>query len=225
MGWSKPHPTLPLPYAIPKNLILINRISNISRKFLGGNENGKKIFKYYVYTLADPREPENIRYIGLTVNPKHRLTNHCRRQRGKSRYLKWKNKIIKDGVKPIMKIIGGTNTDLFPINIIEVAYIKLYRSLGFDLVNTSAGGGRGAIKYKTDEERREARRKAQQKKDQRNHKNAEYRARKKERDKIRRQSEKWKSYEAERRKTPERQQYQQDARLKRKLNAETTDSA
>jgi hypothetical protein len=117
----------------------------------------ERIFKNYLYTLADPREPENIRYIGQTVDPKQRLYNHQRRQRGKSHYFRWKNKIIKDGVKPVMKIIGGTNTELLSINVIEVSYIKLYRSLGYDLVNTSIGGKGGCRKYATEEEKIAAR--------------------------------------------------------------------
>jgi len=61
----------------------------------------------FIYALFDPREPDVVRYIGKTTNPESRWNAHIRN----SKHLKchrssWIVSLLKNGVKPIMKIIA-----------------------------------------------------------------------------------------------------------------------
>lgn len=66
----------------------------------------------YIYALVDPREPEEIRYIGKTEAPHKRLIGHLREARMRLGYKNWWIKNLqRDGVLPILR----------PLRIVPVA--------------------------------------------------------------------------------------------------------
>jgi hypothetical protein len=115
-----------------------------------------KELTFYIYLLADPRTPEEIRYVGQTVDLNRRLQEHSRNQTGKSHRTHWLNKLHNEGVKPVMIVLNESRRET-SIDDMEIVYIKFFRDLGYDLVNTSIGGRVGNRKYLTEEERSSAR--------------------------------------------------------------------
>lgn len=94
---------------------------------------------WYIYVLYDPREPEVIRYVGWTTNPKRRLVAHIREAKVNKTYCqRWKQSLLKVGVVPEMKVMesgfGSTYKDA------EVRWISYYRDLGSKLTNLTDGG-------------------------------------------------------------------------------------
>lgn len=57
----------------------------------------------YVYELIDPRTNE-IRYIGQTVNPELRVSQHKNDHSGRC-YRLWLNELLSEGYEPIIKLI------------------------------------------------------------------------------------------------------------------------
>jgi hypothetical protein len=107
---------------------------------------------FYIYLLADSRIPEEIRYVGQTIDPKKRIYDHCEKQRGKSHRACWLNKLRNEGVKPVMIILNESHVE-HNISDMEIVYIRFFRDMGYDLVNTAIGGRVGNRKYYTEEER------------------------------------------------------------------------
>lgn len=68
-----------------------------------------KIVKIYV--LFDPRKPEEIRYVGKTVQQlKRRLSTHicdARNKRYKHHNCNWIQSLLKEGVEPIIEEIDS----------------------------------------------------------------------------------------------------------------------
>lgn len=66
---------------------------------------------YYIYVLIDPRNGE-VRYVGRTQVPKHRLHGHIldgrktRGSRGPIKKVKWLRSIIADNKLPVMEIVA-----------------------------------------------------------------------------------------------------------------------
>lgn len=101
-----------------------------------------------VYVLIDPRNGQ-VRYVGVTSNPKQRLRDHIRTaKKEKHHRATWINSLLSEGLTPVMDIIDETNNEEWQQ--CEIAWIAHYRGLGYDLVNATDGGEgtRGCIPSK-----------------------------------------------------------------------------
>ncbi len=99
-----------------------------------------------IYTLTCP-DTLLVRYVGKTFNPKDRFfRHHSIDNREKSKRALWVNGLISKNKKPIIDIID--DCDEFNWCEKEIAYIKLYKSIGAKLLNMSSGGEQGALNYK-----------------------------------------------------------------------------
>lgn len=99
-----------------------------------------------IYTLTCP-ETNMVRYVGKTFNPKRRFYDHCSiSTKEKTRKAIWVRSLIKKNKKPIIDIID--NCDEFNWEEKEKGYIKLYKSIGANLLNHTKGGEQGALNYK-----------------------------------------------------------------------------
>jgi hypothetical protein len=99
-----------------------------------------------IYTLTCP-ETNLVRYVGKTFNPKRRFYDHCSiSTKDKSRKAVWVRSLIKKNKKPIINVIDSC--DEFNWEEKEIAYIKLYKSVGARLLNHSNGGGQDSLNYK-----------------------------------------------------------------------------
>ena len=93
----------------------------------------------YIYRLIDPIT-KCVVYIGKTKNLKKRFGDHKRLRKNKyeTRLEVWKNNLIKSGYFPIMEIITECNE--FNANELERFYIKSYREMGINILNSTDGG-------------------------------------------------------------------------------------
>lgn len=106
----------------------------------------------YVYVLTDPRYPSDVRYVGITNNPKQRLKDHIQKsKRGKTHKASWIKSLLNDGLKPAMTTIDETDEDNWQQ--CEIAWIAYYREMGCDLVN-GTDGGEGCINPSEDTRKR-----------------------------------------------------------------------
>lgn len=89
--------------------------------------------KEYIYTLIDPRN-EQVIYVGRSTNPKHRLLEHvgeCTKTSSKKDlYLRG---LLLLGIIPELFIVDEFYTEKA---FWEVFYIQLFKSWGYDLINT-----------------------------------------------------------------------------------------
>lgn len=97
--------------------------------------------KVNIYELIDPRS--NLpRYIGRTAgNIKTRLSNHITEAKSKTSYshrVNWLNELLDLNLIPIVNLIAVVDKEEW--DIWEKFYIKLYKDLGYSLVNGSEGG-------------------------------------------------------------------------------------
>jgi hypothetical protein len=61
-----------------------------------------------IYSLSDPRDPENIRYIGQTTKElKHRLSVHLSPKSliSKTHKNNWLNLLLEQNIKPIINLV------------------------------------------------------------------------------------------------------------------------
>jgi len=94
--------------------------------------------KCFIYVLKNPIN-NKIRYVGKSRNLKQRFKNHINKCRDKNTHKRnWINKLIKDGLKPIMEMIEETNNDNWKER--EKYWIKYYTDKGCKLVNHTEGG-------------------------------------------------------------------------------------
>lgn len=107
---------------------------------------------YKIYKLIDPISLE-IRYIGRTKETlKRRLSKHVRDSKiQKSHKSNWVQFLLKNNLKPLIEIIEADIKNLEEANKLEMYYIKLYKEEGYNLTNSTDGGG-GAIGFKHSEE-------------------------------------------------------------------------
>ena len=111
----------------------------------------------YIYGLKDPRD-EKIRYIGKTSHPKERLGHHIQVKYNNHKS-NWIQSLLQIGLTPSMEII-----DEVPISeweFWEKHYMKLFKSFGADLVNSTEGGRGGKDNHNPSELTRERMRIAQ----------------------------------------------------------------
>lgn len=107
-----------------------------------------------IYGLVCPNSKQ-IRYIGVTrYSLEKRLNEHLRENKSKTYKQKWIKSLLNKGLKPCIVLICLTDE----VNWIETEkfYIKLFKTNGFNLTNTSEGGeGGGSKGYKHTEEWKE----------------------------------------------------------------------
>lgn len=94
-----------------------------------------------IYGLSSSESPDNIRYIGKTINKlKNRLQRHLSDYKHENTYKsRWIKKEIKKGNKIIIKEIFLVPFDEDWAKW-EIHYISEYKNLGYKLTNTTTGG-------------------------------------------------------------------------------------
>ena len=103
---------------------------------------------YYLYILKDPNTYE-VRYVGMTRNPKTRLAVHIRSAKYHTCNPKetWIHGLILNGQKPIMEVIETCQLGTWEVR--ERFWIDFYKQEGYDLTNWASGGyGQGDSKPK-----------------------------------------------------------------------------
>jgi len=94
----------------------------------------------YIYSLSDPRCPDNIRYIGkTTMNFDKRLKYHIEDSKKLGTHKRyWIQSLLKQNINPIIEQI-----DIVPNKewqFWEIHYISLLKHWGFNLTNSTDGG-------------------------------------------------------------------------------------
>lgn len=100
----------------------------------------KRADTWFVYALVDSRAHNEIRYIGITNNPRSRLTLHLSQsQREGWKKSRWVGSVISSGGDVWMRVIasGLSQEDAMAT---EVQLIAEYRALGARLMNLTDGG-------------------------------------------------------------------------------------
>lgn len=96
---------------------------------------------WFIYTLEDPRYPGVIRYLGWTVDPGKRLQGHlagAKSGRDKTRCGVWKRSLLREGLKPVLKIVETGSGEGWPA--VEIRWIADLRNEGQPLLNHTEGG-------------------------------------------------------------------------------------
>jgi hypothetical protein len=94
--------------------------------------------KTYIYTLSDPTT-NKIRYVGKTVNPKRRLSQHVQDAKyfpNRTRTLNWIKSLLLKNIKPIMTVIEECENNWGEREIYWIDYYKKE----YDLCNHHKGG-------------------------------------------------------------------------------------
>lgn len=112
---------------------------------------------YFIYSLVDPRYPNDIKYIGYTNNLTRRLYGHiynAKRFIGNGNLKQnWIRMLLNNNIKPLIQQIDVAST-IDDAKIKEIEYIEKYKSDGFNLKNGTIGGdGRSNIGPMSDEEK------------------------------------------------------------------------
>lgn len=92
----------------------------------------------YIYSLSDPRTPDNIRYIGKSENPDERLRKGHLYEKSNNHKDNWVQSLRKEGLKPKVELIDKVS--VIEWQFWEKHYISLFRSWEFDLTNGTDGG-------------------------------------------------------------------------------------
>lgn len=94
-----------------------------------------------IYTLSDPRYPDNIRYVGQTIKElKHRLSVHLSPTSliSKTHKNNWIKSLLDDNINPVINLIEDVLDNEW--NSREIYWIKYYRDQGHNLTNSTDGG-------------------------------------------------------------------------------------
>lgn len=92
-----------------------------------------------IYTISDPISGL-VRYVGKTIDFKYRCRKH-RTEKNKTYKAQWVKGLISKGLEPVFDIIDScTETDWKDK---EIFYIKLFKSIGANLLNQMPGGEGG----------------------------------------------------------------------------------
>lgn len=91
-----------------------------------------------VYTLSDSRSPDDVRYIGITSQPRRRLRDHKRTHTNTHRS-RWVHSVLGAGADVVMVVIvdGLSRDDAISK---EIEAIAQYREAGANLTNSTQGG-------------------------------------------------------------------------------------
>jgi predicted GIY-YIG superfamily endonuclease len=100
----------------------------------------KRADAWFVYALVDSRHTENIRYIGVTNNPKARLSMHLS-QAPKEGWKKsrWIGSVIEEGADVLIGVMASGLSQNDAMNM-EISLIAAYRATGAPLMNLTDGG-------------------------------------------------------------------------------------
>lgn len=98
----------------------------------------KRADTWFVYALVDSRAPEEIRYIGITNNPRRRLGRHAGETSG-PRKVRWMRSVANSGGQVMIGILRSGLTHL-DAKFAEIAEIASHRDLGHKLTNLTDGG-------------------------------------------------------------------------------------
>lgn len=91
----------------------------------------------YIYALADPANGQ-IRYIGKSIRPLERLTNHCN-EKSVCHRTNWIKAMIREGRRPVIGILDRLD-ESEDWKTAEQRWIKYGRECGWNLVNETDGG-------------------------------------------------------------------------------------
>lgn len=98
----------------------------------------------FLYTLSDP-ETGKVRYIGKSDNPFKRFARHLHKEGGCHKS-NWVLELRSRGLKPTMELLDEVPYSQWEFW--EREYIRVFRAIGFSLVNITDGGdGNGGYKY------------------------------------------------------------------------------
>lgn len=94
----------------------------------------------YIYALYDPREPDNIRYVGKTLNLRIRMHTHKNSPKyEKNNYrINWIKKLNRDNIKIGFNILEKCNETNAEEK--EIFWIKTIKEKGYKLINSTSGG-------------------------------------------------------------------------------------
>ena len=102
-----------------------------------------------IYGLYDPRKPDDIKYVGVTIqNLTDRLSNHRRNiweTKNPTNKEKWIDRLKREGVQPEIKLLEECETVELMYEQ-EIVWIQNLRKQGYKLANTSKRG-RGGFSY------------------------------------------------------------------------------
>lgn len=91
----------------------------------------------YIYGLYDPRNG-NLRYIGKSIRPNERLSNHLN-DKSKTWRTNWFSELKREGLKPILYIFDALpESEDWAVK--EIEYIAYAKSRGIRLTNCTDGG-------------------------------------------------------------------------------------
>ena len=94
----------------------------------------------YIYALLDPRDNE-VRYIGKTINPTKRLSEHLADSKREYNYRSmWIKSLVRENLKPLIKFLKICPLSDFVKY--ETEYIKLYKN---DKLTNSDETGQGSV--------------------------------------------------------------------------------
>jgi hypothetical protein len=106
--------------------------------------------KTFIYTLSNPNNINDIRYVGKANNIEIRFTNHIIRCQTlldtHTHKCNWITKLKKEKLEPIIEIIDEVNVSEWPFW--EKYWISQFKSWGFNLVNGTEGGD--GVSYHSD---------------------------------------------------------------------------
>lgn len=91
----------------------------------------------YIYALADPIDGI-VRYIGKSIRPNERLTNHCN-EKPTCHRTKWIQKMIREGRRPIISIFGKLDPKE-DWQDVEKGWIAFAKKYDWNIVNGTDGG-------------------------------------------------------------------------------------
>ena len=95
----------------------------------------------FIYILRDPRTGDT-RYVGKADHPPARFRNHLNDRRP-SHKRSWIESLSKAGIRPQLEIIDEVPEAQWKFW--ESEYIRVFRAIGFDLVNHADGGQGGRL--------------------------------------------------------------------------------
>lgn len=96
-----------------------------------------------IYALADPRQANEVRYVGKSVNLAERMKAHRRSTRWEdSHKARWLKQVLASGAEPLVILLEEVPEDRWQQA--EIRWIAYYRSSGAALTNAN-GGGLGGI--------------------------------------------------------------------------------
>jgi hypothetical protein len=94
-----------------------------------------------IYTLSDPRYPNDIRYVGQTIKKLNtRLSIHIAPKSliSKTHKNNWIKSLLEVNIIPLINLIEEVNDDEWSIR--EIYWINYYKSIGYKLTNSTDGG-------------------------------------------------------------------------------------